>query len=220
MKSLVLVVIMTNLFFLVSCDNCKPDQFGPNVELIIPVNITVPSDTITTIDTILLSANFGKDIEIFETNKKAYLEGFNFFTEIKLSNISGESQLFDIDIFLDATVGEVSTLPLPTARSYPIIFFENEDSYSFSAKLVVKEPGTFRVNFGSSLNSLLSSDHPFVYQCGDKKRVTLYVSYRNTLTHEEEFNEIYRSTQVESLLELVDYEGYAKGGTRSFVVEE
>lgn len=202
-------------------NQCEPDQYGSNVILRVPVEIELPRDTLIVGDTIRVSAFFDKNIEVEGSLTPTFLEGFNFFSDIIISEISDTVENFDLDVEVIPITGEIVRLPLTTAVAYPAIFVEDNEGYSFEAKFVINECGTFNMGWTSDLAFLFEDyEHPFMYQCDDRRRSSFDIYYDNPFTTIEEFDNIVLTTQVDYLLELATLEGHQQCGCRAFIVRE
>lgn len=221
MASSKIVLFLLSLFLLAStasCDFCTPDEFGPNVTLVLPVETTLPRDTLIVGDTITISMDFGKNIETEGSDKSAFLEDFQFFSEFVFSEISDTAENFEVDIEVIEVTGEIEALPLV---SYPFYHLETNDSYKFEAKVVMKEAGKYLLGFTSANDRFRYHQHPFVYQCNKTRRTRISVVYSSINTTEEEFNNVFRSSPIDYFHTIYNFENFSKrAGARAFVVVE
>ncbi|PHI20961.1 hypothetical protein CEQ90_04550 [Lewinellaceae bacterium SD302] len=202
------------------CSECEPDRYGPNVTMILPVVTEISMDTLIVGDTISIQLTFPKEIKIKNNDQNILLENFNFFTELNISEISGLEEDFNLDIDIFEIIGEVDFLPLTTAAVYPITYLESENFYSFEADIVFNESGKYFLAMGTNVGNYEFYEHPFVYQCEDKRRVRIEIEYQSSETNEREFQDIFLTSPIEYLSTVYDYERFSSIGGRAFVVIE
>lgn len=221
---------MDTKFFLVSsfflgsltltgCKECDGDTFGEQLDLIVPIN-TIPSEDIfSTRDTLWIVANIDKEVMVKDNEHLIRLDNFNFFTEMVISEISDTVEYFDIDIEIIQTIGEVSVLPLITAISYPLRYDEEANAYRLRAGIIFNEPGLYLIGFQTFFGLFEEYEHPAMYYCEDQRRTKTTVTYVNTSTTLNNFENIFGQTQVSYHLEQIDYERFAHGGAHAILVQ-
>ena len=216
---------IVGLFFigtltLAGCNNCEGDEYGDELELIVPIETTPLSETIRVGDTLWITANFDKEVMLKDRPLSIRLDNFNFFSEIGVSEITDTTENFSVDIETIEDVGQISFLPLQTALTYPVFYEEREDAYHFRGGIVFNQEGLFFVRLNTQPLLYESYEHPAMYQCEDKRRRSVRVCYANTSTNVENYENIFLQTNVDYLLELMDYERYASIGSFTLRVEQ
>ena len=210
--------IVISCFF--GCDKCEGDEFGAYMKLILPINTTPSQDTFIVGDTLWIEANIDKYVEVKNQSNRIYLEGFNFFTEFFISEISDTIENFTPAIEFVEDIGNIDQLPLPTATTYPLFFVEEDTSYMIKIGLVFMEEGRYNLGFITDPILFENYDHSAVYLCEDTKRYSIEIQYSNVSTNRSAFDNIFLATNVEYLKELVDYTGHQLGGGHTFIVKE
>ncbi|MFK8164226.1 MAG: hypothetical protein AB8H12_17405 [Lewinella sp.] len=205
------------LLFVSGC-RCKPDVYGDNILLEVPLCIGVSSDTINAGDTIWISAEFDKQVLELKSGQEILLDNFNFFTELGISEISDTIQeIIAVSTFSD--IGFIEELPLITAISYPITYEETEDQYLFKGGMIAPNEIGLYVISPFSANILFEGyNHPALLICGNDRRSIVNVSYKNKYSTRENYENTYINTQVPFLLERATFEDYQSAGAVSFYV--
>lgn len=197
---------------------CTPDIYGDNILLEVPIVIQLNADTLSSGDTIWISADFSKDVIEKKSGSPIFLDNFQFFTTIGISEISDTIERYP-SISITEQVGSVSQLMVPTAVAYPISYEESETKYEFKAGIIVPEqPGLYSIGLSSSNLLFEEYDHPAMFQCGNDHRSVVNVNYKNDFTTRENYENIYRNTRVDYLLELISFENFQAGGAVAFYV--
>ncbi|WP_425420642.1 hypothetical protein [Phaeodactylibacter xiamenensis] len=205
--------------FLASC-GCRQDSFGEQLELVIPIEVKPEQDSFRLGDTLWISADFSKNVEVRGQEKKIYLENFNFFASLVVSEISDTVERYIPNPTFVVRKGELEVLPLQTAISYPMYFVETETAYQFEAGIVLKVPGLFHLGISSSESVLERYEHPAMYACKNDRRSQVQIYYQNSVTNEERYERLFLQTEVDYLLELVDFQRYSDYGGFTFIVTE
>ncbi len=216
-KTLVMLVFVSLLAW--SC-NCEEDSYGEVLDLVIPITTYPDKDTFHIGDTIWIEAQFNKDIRILNSTKTIRLEAFTFFTDLGIAEISGETENYQVDIDTITEIGAIDYLPLHGALAYPLTFIEEEHYYVFKGAVVLKSKGLFYLFFSTNgrFYEVPFYDHPKLYVCKNDRRDRVNVHYDNPSTSQANYEELFRQTQVDYLLDLYDYERYKNLGTISFKV--
>jgi hypothetical protein len=215
--------IIMNLLFvslmILSC-HCEEDTYGEVLDLVIPITTHPDKDTFHIGDTIWMEAQFNKDIRLLNSTKTIRLEAFTFFTDLGIAEISGETENYQIDIDTIAEIGAIDYLPLHGALAYSLTFVEEEHYYVFKGAVVLKSKGLFYLFFSTNGRFYEAPfyDHPKLYVCKDDRRDRVNVHYDNPSTSHADYENFFRKTQVDNLLDLYDYEKYKNLGTISFMV--
>ena len=165
-------------------------------------------------------AHFKKEIAILNSSSTIRLEDFKFFTEIGIAEISGENENFNVKIDTLTFIGKMGYLPLHGALVYPLTYVEDFEFYTFKGAIILKSSGLMHLAFSTdgSLYEAPFYDHPKLYVCKDDRRDRVNVHYDNPSTSHANYEEFFRQTQVDYLLDLYDYERYKNLGTISFIV--
>jgi hypothetical protein len=214
------LVFFTFLLIFMGCKECEEDVFGNRLELIIPIN-TIPSqDTFHIGDTLWVEANIDKHVQVKGENERIFLDDFNFFTSLIISEISDTTENFTTEVEIIEEIGQVENLTLSTAFVRPFIFIENDDFYLFKAGIVFNESGRYYISFNTQPLNYESYEHPAMYSCEEKRRVWVDVLYDNISSNLEAYENVFSATGVNYLIELVDYDDFVIGGTHTFIVEE
>ena len=198
---------------LTGCKECEGDIYGKELELVVPIETAPSSETIRVGDTLWITANFDKEVMLKDRPLSIRLDDFNFFTEIVVSEITDTSENFSVEIETIEDVGQISFLPLQTALTYPVFYEEREDAYHFRGGIVFNQEGLFFVRLNTQPLLYESYEHPAMYQCEDKRRRSVRVCYANASTSVENYENVFLQTNVDYLLELMDYERYASIGS-------
>jgi hypothetical protein len=200
--------------------HCEEDAYGEVLELVIPFTTYPEKDTFHVGDTIWIDTHFDKDIEILNSPKTIRLENFTFFVEFGIAEISGDTENYNIEIDTLTEIGTIGYLPLHGALAYPITIIEDDFHFSFRGAIILKTPGMFYMFFSTDggLYEGPYYDHPKLYVCKNDRRDEVYVHYYNVSTNQADYDNYFRKTQVDYLLDLYDYERYKNLGTISFVV--
>lgn len=200
-----------------SCQ-CTPDKYGDRITLEIPLKIELNSDTLNGGDTVWISANFSKEVLEKRSEETILLDDFNFFTEIGIAEISDTLERFP-SVSVVERIGSVDELPLVTAIAYPIVYEESETKYKFEVGIIIPtQPGLYSIGLSSSNLLFEEYDHPAMFQCGNDRRSVVNVNYKNDFTTRENYENIYRNTRVDYLLELISFENFQSGGAVAFYV--
>ena len=213
-------LILTAISILFASCGCREDDFGRHMELEVPINTYPSKDTFFVGDTLWIEAQIDKHVKVRDAASTIYLEGFNFFTDFFISEISDTVERFPHDIETAALIGEIRYLPLPTAVAYPMSYVEGADRYEFKAGVILGEEGLFFAGFSTLSLIYEEYDHPAVYACDRKRRERIDVHYKNKSTSKKSYEKLFLSTGVGYLIELVNYERYSNGGAHTFVVKE
>ena len=211
-KFFILNLCLIGTFVFTGCKECESDEYGAELELVVPIETTPLSETIRVGDTLWITANFDKEVMLKDRPLSIRLDDFNFFTEIGVSEITDTSEHFSVEIETIEDVGQISFLTLQTALTYPVFYEEREDAYHFRGGIVFNQEGLFFVRLNTQPLLYESYEHPAMYQCGDKRRRSVRVCYANASTNVENYENIFLQTNVDYLLELMDYERYASIG--------
>ncbi|WP_367392290.1 hypothetical protein [Lewinella sp. LCG006] len=206
-------------FIFTGCKECEGDTFGEQLDLMVPINTTPSEDVFSIGDTLWVVANIDKEVMVKDSEHLIRLDNFNFFTEMVISEISDTVEYFDIDIEIIETIGEVSVLPLTTAISYPLQYEEEANAYRLRAGIIFNEPGLYLIGFQTFFGLFEEYEHPAMYYCEDQRRTKTTVTYQNTSTSLNNFDNIFGQTQVSYHLEQIDYERFAQGGAHAILVQ-
>lgn len=200
--------------------HCEEDHYGEVLNLVVPMTTFPDQDTFRIGDTIWMEAYFDKEIEILNSSNTIRMDNFTFYVEMGIAEISGENENYNVQVDTVAEVGSIGYLPLHGALAYPLTFIEEDEYYNFKAAVVLKSPGLFYLFFSTdgSLYEAPYYDHPKLYVCNENRRDRVNVHYHNPHTSLSNYENFFRKTQVDYLLELYDYERYKNLGSISFVV--
>lgn len=219
-KFLLVSSFFLGTFILTGCNNCEGDEYGAELELMVPIETTPSSETMQIGDTLWVTANIDKDVLLKDRQLSIRLDNFNFFTEMIISEISDSIENFIVDFQVIEDVGEVDVLPLITLLSYPLKYVEEENAYRFRAGIVFSGAGLYYIRFDTLPEVYERYEHPAMYQCEDKRRRSVSVCYANPSTNVENYENVFLQTNVDYLLELMDYERYASIGSFTLRVEQ
>lgn len=207
-------------FILTGCKECESDIYGKELELLVPIETTTSSETMQIGDTLWVTANIDKDVMIKDRQLSIRLDSFNFFTQMIISEISDSTENFIVDFQVIEEVGEVDVLPLVTLLSYPLKYEEEENAYRFRAGVVFSDAGLYYIRFDTLPDLYERYEHPVMYRCENQRRTSTNVFYANASTSVENYENIFLQTNVDYLLELMDYERYASIGSFTLRVEQ
>lgn len=126
-KMILLVVALPHLFQ--SCGECKPDKYGEVLELVVPITTSPSKDTFAIGDTLTIEADFGKDVEVYNTSYTIYLDSFRFYTDFGISEISDTFENYNVSIDTLVEIGKVGYVPLQDAIAYPVRYVEDDEGY-------------------------------------------------------------------------------------------
>ncbi len=216
------IIFISFSIFLGSCGECKPDKYGEILELVVPIRTLPAKDTFEIGDTILIEANFSKEIQIYNTNNSIKLDSFIFFTQFVISEISDTVEKYKGIIDTIVEVGHVGYLPLQDdVVAYPVSYHEDDEGYHLVFRIILKTSGRFWVAFSSS--SLFYDkpyyDHPALYVCNNNRRDRVEVFFENSSTTHEAYSSIFLKTKVDYLHQLVDFDRYEKAGSICIIVQ-
>ncbi|HEY3386072.1 MAG TPA: hypothetical protein VGK46_06160 [Saprospiraceae bacterium] len=214
------LLVLSAVYLFFSCGKCEEDQFGEKLELIVPINTTPSRDTFGIGDTLWIEAIFSKHIEVNNVSDKIRLDGFNFFTDLVITEISDTVENNSVHIDTIVKVGKLEYLPLSTLIVYPITFKEDQDSYSFMAGVSFKENGLYLINFNTDIGlfEYPNYEHPALYACEGNRRDQVIVKYKNQSTSIKNYSTLFRKTKVDYLLNLVDFDEYRNQGCITIIV--
>jgi hypothetical protein len=218
-KFLLVSLFIIGVLTLNGCKNCESDEYGAELELIVPIETTPLSETIRVGDTLWITADFDKEVMLKDRPLSIRLDDFNFFSEIVVSEITDTTENYSIDIEIIEEVGQISFLPLQTAITYPVFYEEREDSYHLKGGIVFNQEGLFFVNLSTQPLLYEDYEHSAMYQCEDKRRRSVRVCYANASTNVENYENVFLQTNVDYLLELMDYEAFESIGSFALRVE-
>jgi hypothetical protein len=200
-----------------SCGEKNCDSYGRRMTLQVPIS-TSPRDTFILGDTLWLEASFDKNVDVLNHDQDIYLEEFDFFTTFAIAEISDTVERFiDLQHIIEV-VGHAYPLQLATAFAYSIEYVEDDSGYHVIIGFVLEKEGLYKLS--ASTNSILyeSYNHQAVFECDNVRRAAVRVIYSNSSTSEENYTNLFRQTNVDYLLEIVDYERFATFGGHAFVV--
>lgn len=218
-KFFLVSLFLIGTFVFTGCNNCEGDEYGSELELLVPIETTTSSETMQIGDTLWVTASIDKDVMIKDRQLSIRLDSFNFFTQMIISEISDSTENFNIDFQAIEEVGEVDVLPLVTLLSYPLKYEEEENAYRFRAGVVFSEPGLYFIRFDTLPDLYERYEHPVMYRCENQRRTSTNVFYVNPATNPENYENVFLQTNVDYLLELMDYERYASIGSFTLRVE-
>lgn len=218
-KNILLLIAIPNLFQ--SCDECKPDKYGEVLELDVPISTNPAKDTFFVGDTLTIESNFSKEVQLYNKSETIRLDSFKFFALFGLSEISDTIEDYDIQIDTIVQAGKLGYLPLQGAVAYPVEFDENPNGYHFAFKIVIHERGKYWLNISSSplLYEEPYYEHPALYLCDNNRRDAINIYFTNISTTLQAYNQIFRTTKVDYLLRLMDFDRYSKAGSISIIVK-
>jgi len=208
------IVLLFHLF-IIGCNNCD-DPYGQSMELEVSIDSSPSADTLRLGDTLWVSAEIDKNVEVRDANQTIYLEDFNFFTEMNLSEISTDVERYDLSFDIVEQIGEVEVLNLTTAITYPIIYEESANAYKLRFGIVFHEVGFYYLGFFSSSNLLESYSHPALL-CNGEHRSNVDIQYSNSSSSEDNYRDLLLSTSIDYILNS-SYEEFEIIGMHSFVV--
>lgn len=217
-RLLFFLAIISSLLF-AACE-CRDDEFGENMELIIPFNSFPSKDTFLIGDTIWIEAKIDKNVEVREVSSTIYLDSFNFFTELVLSEISDTMENFDVDIEIVEEIGAVEQLSLSTALVYPITYEEDGQFYRAKAGIVLRDTGLFFLAFNTTGDLYEFYEHPAVYSCNNDRRNKIRVHYKNSSTSLATYEDLFLSTNVAYIPEVYHFQRYSDVGAHTFIVRD
>ncbi|MEQ8706326.1 MAG: hypothetical protein RIC19_20510 [Phaeodactylibacter sp.] len=209
---------LLGLILFVSACGCKEDEFGERMTLQVPVQTGPSKDTFQLGDTIWVEANFGKQVAVKDAASDIYLEDFDFFPQLSLSEISDTTEFFEAEVDFIEQIGQIETLPLATALVYPMQFLETDSAYQLRIGVVLKTEGLFCLTVYSSPWSFEGLNHPALFACGNNFRNYVNVHYLNSSTTKEQYEQLFLSTRVDYLFELISFEEYSSVAGHTFVV--
>ena len=200
---------------------CISDEYGDNITFIVPVRTLPAIDTFRIGDTLTLHVDLDKNVTLEGHSETYYLENFNFFTELTVSEISDSIEKFNRPFGIFTSIGTLDTNSFSgNILVYLIEFQEFENDYQFHGGLICREAGLFSVNIASRASLLQAQDHPAVKKCKNTRRDNPLVIFPNSSTSINRYNELFLKTKVPYLLELIDFERYSRLGSHTFVVVE
>ncbi len=214
------VILFSSLVGFMGCKECEGDTFGHSMKLVVPIDTYPSVDTFTIGDTLWIEADIDKYVAVEDNDERIFLEDFNFFTTLIISEISDTVENFAVEIEIIEEIGTVEILDLPTLQVYPLFFVENDDAYLFKGGIVFNEPGRYYISFDTNPENYKRYEHPAVYLCEDTRRNDMDVGYRNTSTTLEAYENIFLQTGVDYLFQLMDYPRYSSIGTHCLIVKE
>ena len=216
----VILVVWIGISSFWGCGKCEGDEFGIRMKLIVPINTFPAQDTFFIGDTLWIEANIDKYVEVENHTGKIFLEGFNFFTTLIISEISDATENFAPEIEIIEQIGQVEILNLPTAMVYPLFYVESDPFYNFKAGVVFNEIGRYYLSFDTEPDLYKNYEHPAMYRCESVRRLSVEVSYTNTSTSQEAYSDVFLDTDVDYLIELMDFSRYSSIGAHTFIVRE
>lgn len=211
------LLVIIAVYSLFSCGKCEDDQYGESLVLIVPMTTIPLNDSMSLGDTLWIDVHIDKEVSIVNSSKTIRLDSFNFFTELFISEISGIEEDYYSPIDTVVVKGKLHYLPLATALVYPVLYEENSDFYAFNVGIILKERGLYWIGFSSHIKVLDQYNHPAMYICEGNRRDDVRIQYINSSTSEENFESIFKQTQV-SYLQNVEYNDFAGVGSIALVV--
>lgn len=210
------------LLSIYSCDKiCSSDEFGDDLELIIPVTTFPSRDIFHVGDTLWVEANIDKEVEVVGHSNTIYLDSFNFFSTLAISEISDTIEYSFGMSSIIVEKGRLDTLPLHGVVAYPIFYEETASNYLFRSGIILESPGIYYIGIYSPTDIFESYDHPVMYKCGERRRSNVSCTYINHSSSEQAYRELmYERSGVWYLTNKYDYEGYRKIGVHIFEVLE
>lgn len=213
-------LLILPIFFLYACNECEEDQYGEHLELAIPMRTYPDQDTFQVGDTLWIEVIADKYVQVYNTNEVIRLDTFDFFLDFFISEISDTTENYNTDIDSVVLIGTMERLPLITAVVYPIQFEEDDLYYQFKAGIILKETGLFWLGLSTASFLFEYADHPALFTCEHDRRDRVDIYYHNSSTHKEVFDDLFLSTGVDYLIELVSYDEYRNVGSVTIVVED
>ncbi len=217
-RKISIAVIVSLIFIQASCE-CDDPYPSPFI-LEVPINTITKSDTLHVGDTIWIEADFSKQVSFYNSNQSIWLDSFSFFSQIGLNEISGETESKEFNLATFSTEGKISKISNNFA--FPIEYIEYTNSYRFRGGLVIGTPGLFSIAIYTIQDLLWDNvtNHPALINCRGNNRIDSEIFYINEATTENNFNNVFRKSKVDYILDLVDYEEYSQAAGYAFVVEE
>lgn len=219
------LVLFALLALLAACNcrdgllcNCEEDEFGRELIMEVPIRTYPSKDTFRLGDTLWIEASIEKSVKARGHDAKIHLEGFDFFTNFLLPEISGDSENYDTFVEVVEQVGTFTPFESVTTSGYEIDFVETADRYELKAGIVLYTKGLLSAQFNCLSFMYERSNHPVVFVCGESRRDLVYVAYENTSTTQAAFDSLFLSTKVDYIHELYDYQRYRDLGAHTFVV--
>lgn len=198
-----------------SCD----DMYGDDLLVVVPVHINHSKDTISTNDTVSITFQFRKTIELQNAKVDSVrLEGFNFFSKLIVSEVSDTLENYSFDIFIAERIGELEPNTLFSIFAYQLYFEESSQNYTMIVDFCIKEEGVYLLHFDSFPTLFESYNHPWLKMCdGDQRNVD--ISYSNSNTNITNFEFFLMNTKVDYLQDT-QFDMYKKYGAQTFIVVE
>lgn len=216
------IVIIFLYVFLSACGKCdddlNEDMYGEHLELEIPFASYPNRDTFNIGDTFWIEITIPRNVGTYNSNKTILLDTFNFYTDFYISEISDSIVNYNINLDTLIVKGSLSYLTLPTSIVYPITYSNNAESREFKAGVILHEPGLYYIGLNTDPLLFEYYDHPALIICGDNKRDRVDVYYTNSSSSLQNYENIFRQTKVQYLLDIVDFERFSKGGAVAIVV--
>lgn len=176
-------------------------------------------DTFKLGDTLWIHASIDKNVVVRNSSRHIYLENFTFFTKFLISEISDSFEITNLNFHTFELIGEIDNLTLPTGIVYPIHYFESNNKYEFYGGVVLETSGLFYTRFSTSSSIFEYYDHPAIYECDNNRRSNIRVYYSNQSTSLSNYENLFLTTKVDYLLELIDYQRYKDFGGHTFYVK-
>ncbi|MEM8585587.1 MAG: hypothetical protein AAGF87_15015, partial [Bacteroidota bacterium] len=216
-----ILFLFVNPFIFSSCiDECESDEYGEEINLIIPCKLGEESDTLKLGDTLWIEFNFSKEVEVKNENNLVKLDSFQFFPELFLGEVSSSQIEYLNDPEFVELVGAIEILPLATVVVYPLIFTELDNSYQFRSGVILNRTGLFLAAINPCLVCLERYNHPSLIYCESKKR-DLEISFINEFSSQENLEMLTSQSSVESIQNEINRaeEFFQAAGTAFWVVE-
>jgi hypothetical protein len=159
MKTWSIVWFLISFLLLVFISNCacEEDEFGEVLRMEIPVEAGAERNLYRVGDALWVMADFPKEVTVVGNSSRIELNGYNFFSELNISEISEEQIRFYSSSNIVTKVGFVE---LNQVGGYNYTFEETGNRYMINFGVVLSLEGTFMVSSRTDSDAQRGYSHP------------------------------------------------------------
>ena len=196
---------------------CEEDEFGEVLHMEIPVDVGAERNLYRLGDTLWVTADFSKEVEVVGHNNRIDLVNYKFFSSFYISEISEPRLSF-------YTTSEVAiergSIEINQLGGYDYVFENTGSRYLIDFGVVLNQPGVFVASSSTDGDAQSGLDQSVHYTCGDNRRTNVFIDRINRFSTQENFedHEEWNQVMIENFMQT--FEGYQSVGAFTFRVME
>jgi hypothetical protein len=213
-KTLLLLATLCVLFAS-SCE-CEEDEFGEVLRMEIPVNVGANRNSFQVGDTLWINADFPKEVDVVDHQNDIELIGYNFFSTLSISEISGTDLR---PYWTNDLIVETGEVIIDEFGDYNFTFVESDDRYSVRFGVVLSILGKFSATSFTNAVEQRGYEHPSLYTCKDNRRMNVFIDRINQFSNQENFEDFNNWRGGDGSF-IQTFEGYSRSAMFAFQVIE